>query len=314
MKRRHFNSVFFATIAGVTSGLNTACMGRKVISNPLDSELKLSLAQYSLHRTIRNGELDNLDFAMMAQRLGFSAVEYVSQFFQDKSKDGSYLKEMKSRAADNGIRSLLIMVDLEGHISDVDKLKRNKAIENHKKWIDAAAYLECHSIRINLFGNQGREEVAKAAVEGLNKLCDISEKANIDVLVENHGQYSSDGAWLADVMKRVDRKSCGTLPDFGNFCVRREGGELWGAPCVEEYDKYKGVEEMLPFAKAISAKSFEFDDEGNEIGIDFYKMMDLIIKSNYQGYIGVEYEGSKHSEIEGIQLTKELLERVQSSR
>lgn len=274
-------------------------------------DFKISLAQWSLHKALFAKEITGLDFPMVAKtKYDIGAVEYVSQFFQDKAKDTSFLNELKKRAEDQGVKSLLIMVDLEGHLASPNSKERNEAVENHHKWVDAAKFLGCHSIRVNLHGEGSEQEWKAASVDSLTKLTEYAAKSDLNVIVENHGQWSGKGSLLAEVMKTVNNKRCGTLPDFGNFCIRRRDGDLWESPCVETYDKYKGVKEMLPYAKGISAKSFDFDEQGNETTIDFRKMLQLAKASGFKGYIGVEYEGSRLSEDEGIKATKRLLEKV----
>lgn len=267
----------------------------------------ISLAQWSLHRALNDGKLDHLDFPSVAKNeFGISAIEYVNGFFADKAKDKDYLNEMNSRCDDLGVDQLLIMVDGEGDLALSDEKSRLQAVENHYKWVEAAEYLGCHSIRVNLFGDGSREEQKKAAVDSLGRLTEFAKDYEINVIVENHGGYSSDGQWLTDVMDQVDMVNCGTLPDFGNFCVRREEGDRWQSPCVEEYDAYRGVREMMPYAKGVSAKSYAFSN-GKETTIDYQKMLKIIHDAGYTGYIGVEYEGSGLTEYEGVRATKKLL-------
>ncbi len=282
-------------------------------TNPISNKrpFKISLAQWSLHQNFFDKKIDHLDFAKVArEEFGIDAVEYVNGFFKDKAKDTVYLQEMKKRAADNGVQSLLVMIDGEGDLGQKDAKKRKEATENHFKWVDAAQFLGCHSIRVNAFGDGTAEEVQKAAIESMHALASYAAKANINVTIENHGGYSSDGQWLTTVMKKVNLPNFGTLPDFGNFCLEREGGERWGAPCIKEYDKYKGVKELMPFAKAVSAKSYDFDEKGNETTIDYKQMLDIVQAGGYEGYIGVEYEGKRLSEYEGVKATKALLEKL----
>ena len=275
---------------------------------------KISLAQWSLNKAFFNGQLDNLDFAAKAKNdFGIDAIEYVNQFFADKANDLSYLNQMKQRAADNDVKSLLIMIDNEGFLGSLDDAERKEAVENHYKWVDAAKHLGCHSIRVNAFGVGSAEEVASAAVDGLGRLSEYAAKTDINVIVENHGSYSSNGAWLADVMKSVDMENCGTLPDFGNFCVKRDGEGMWGGNCVEEYDRYKGVMEMMPYARGVSAKSHDFDADGNEINTDYLRVLQIVKNAGYRGYIGIEYEGQKLSADEGIKATKALLMKAGSA-
>jgi len=272
---------------------------------------KISLAQWSLHKALFAGDLDNLDFAAYTKKeFDIHAVEYVSAFFKDKAKDMSYLGEMKKRASDNGVESVLIMVDDEGYLGDLDTAARNQSVDNHKKWVEAAQFLGCHSIRVNAFGRGSAEEVAAAAIDGLRSLSEFALDYDINILVENHGGYSSDGQWLANVIQSTGMANCGTLPDFGNFCIKRSDGSEWGGECLEEYDRYKGVAEMMPFAKGVSAKTYDFDADGNCIETDYERMLQIVKDAGYTGYIGIEYEGSNLSEMEGIQATKALLERV----
>ncbi|MFQ5445908.1 MAG: sugar phosphate isomerase/epimerase family protein [Saprospiraceae bacterium] len=276
---------------------------------------KISLAQWSLHRTIREKkELDNLDFAATARnKYGIDAVEYVNQFFADKAKDQAYLADMKQRAADNGVTNVLIMIDNEGGMAETGDKLRQQAIENHYKWVDAAHFLGCHSIRVNAFSsNPDPVAAASAAADGLSKLANYAKPAGINIIVENHGGFSSNGQWLSGVMELVGMDNVGTLPDFGNFCIRRDNkdGSPWEGDCVEEYDRYKGVAEMMPFAKGVSAKSHDFDENGNCVETDYVRMLKVVKEAGYTGRIGIEYEGDKLSEDEGIRRTKALLERV----
>jgi L-ribulose-5-phosphate 3-epimerase len=262
---------------------------------------KISLAQWSLHRTLRKKELDNLDFVKTARfDFGIGAVEYVNQFFMDKAKDRTYLGEMLKRARDNGIENRLIMCDGEGALGDPNEAKRLLAVENHYKWIEAAKYLGCKMIRVNAQSQGDYNEQMKLAADGLRRLTEFGAKAKIAVVVENHGGLSSNGQWLAGVMKMVNHRMCGTLPDFGNFRVSKD----------EEYDRYKGVAELMPFAKAVSAKSHDFNELGEETHTDYRKMMKIVLDAKYNGFVGIEYEGSNMSEQEGIRATKRLLERV----
>lgn len=288
---------------------------KPVAEKPKEKEMprfQISLAQWSLHKTLFDGKLDHLDFAKKAATsFGIYAVEYVNQFFKDKAEDSAYLQEMNTRAGDQGVKQLLIMIDGEGGLAEPDDAKRKEAVTNHHKWVHAAKTLGCHSIRVNAFGTSD-DPVAlhKAAVDGLGSLAAYAEPFNINVIVENHGGYSSNGSWLASVMTEINKPNCGTLPDFGNFCIKREGGAQWDAPCIEEYDRYKGVSEMMPFAKAVSAKSYDFDATGKETKVDYARMIEIVRSSDYTGYLGIEYEGTRLSEDEGILATKKLLESL----
>lgn len=257
---------------------------------------KISLAEYSLHRMIGSGKLDHLDFpAFMQKEFAIDAAEYWNRPFFEKAKDKDYLTDMKKRAADAGVKNLLIMIDGEGNLGDPDEKARLEAVEKHYKWVEAAKFLDCHSIRVNAASKGTFEEQMKLAADGLGRLSEFAGGMGLNVIVENHGGLSSNGMWLAGVMKMVDRPNCGTLPDFGNF---------------GDYDRYKGVTEIMPYAKDVSAKSHEFDAEGNETRTDYYKMMKIVVDSGYRGYVGIEWEGGKPDEVEGVKLTQRLLEKV----
>lgn len=286
-----------------------SCAEKKNPVIETDSLPKISLAQWSLHKALMDSTLTHLEFIKKAGELGFTGVEYVSSFFKDKVRDTVYLDEMSKLASAAGVQQLLIMIDGEGHLADPDDQKRGEAVMNHHKWVDAAVRLGCHSIRVNAHGDGDREEVMQAAIKGLSALSDYAAPKKINIIVENHGGYSSDGTWLSNVIQQVGKPNCGTLPDFGNFCLRRENNEMWSAPCIEWYDKYKGVSEMMPYAKAVSAKSYAFDEMGEETTIDYGRMLKIVRQAGYSGFIGVEYEGDALSEIDGIKTTKMLIEK-----
>jgi sugar phosphate isomerase/epimerase len=263
----------------------------------------ISLAQWSIHRAHFGGYLKPIDFPRVAsEQFGFKAVEYVNVFFPDQNPGDEYVKDLHTRCNDLGVQSLLIMCDGEGNIGDPDDVARTTAIENHYKWIDAAVELGCHSIRVNAQSAGTPDEQRKLAVDGLRRLTEHAEKQNINVIVENHGGLSSNGAWLSSVMVEVDHPRCGTLPDFGNFILD------WTTR--EEYDRYKGMTELMPFAKAVSAKSHDFDALGNETHTDYRKMLGIVLDAGYRGWIGVEYEGDNMGEFEGIIRTRDLLQRI----
>ncbi len=289
------------------------------------NQLKISLAEWSLHRTIfgegldktnwgvwqqalqsdpqsvLQGELDPLDFAVIARRVyDIDAVEYVNVFFLDRAKDHKYLAEMKTRADGEGVKSLLIMCDHEGMLGDPSTNQRHVAVENHFKWAEAASYLGCHSIRVNAGSEGGYDEQMKLAADGLWELAEYTEKLNINVLVENHGGLSSNGKWLHGVMQLADHPRLGTLPDFGNFQINSD----------TTYDRYQGVEELMPYAGGVSAKSLGFDADGNESTMDYNRLLGLVFDAGYSGYIGIEYEGNSLDEHAGILATKKLLENT----
>ncbi len=302
---------FLQQVGGIAAGATVLpLLGNDLLASEFKKPFfEISLAQWSLHKELFAKKIDNLDFPARAKNdFGISVVEYVNQFFKDKAQDTAYLNQLLQRCKDNGVKNHLIMCDGEGNLGEADQAKRIKAVENHYKWVDAAKYLGCKTIRVNAGGEGTREEVAKNAADGLSRLGDYGKKVGINVIVENHGSYSSDGKWLSGVMKQVNMKNVGTLPDLGNFCIKRGKDG-----CVESYDRYIGTAELMPYAKGVSAKTYDFDEKGNCIETDYDKMMQIIKSAKFKGYIGIEYEGSKLSEEEGIKKTKALLERFLKS-
>ena len=267
----------FLTQTGLAAGALTAGAAWAKDAAPL----QISLAQWTINRELRSGKIDNLDFAKVAAEHGIHAVEYVNQFFMDKAKDAKYLGEMKKRAADQGVKSLLIMCDREGNIGDPDAAKRKQTVDNHRKWLDAAKFLGCHSIRVNAGSSGTWDEQVKLAADGLSRLTAIGAKMGLNVIVENHGGLSSNADWLEEVIKKVGHKRCGTLPDFGNFRIKPG----------ESYDSYRGMQKLLPFAKGVSVKDRVWDDKGKQSALDYDRMLKLVHASGFRGYCGIEFGG-----------------------
>jgi sugar phosphate isomerase/epimerase len=295
----HTRRQFIQTTA--TAGLAAGVLPVVSSCSAQEPLYSISLAQWSLNRRIFSGELDPLDFpAFTKNTFGIGAVEYVNQFFMDKAEDQQWLSDLRMRCDDNDVRSLLIMCDREGNLGDPDDAARTTAVENHYKWVEAAAYLGCHSVRVNAGSAGTWEEQRELASDGLRRLSEFAADFGLNVIVENHGGLSSNGQWLAEVITAVELDNCGTLPDFGNFRIGPG----------EEYDKYRGVAELMPFAKGVSAKSYGFDANGDETTIDFRRMLGIVLDAGYRGYVGVEWEGMTPGDVEGIRLTQSLLERV----
>lgn len=278
--------------------------------------LEISLAEWSLHRALEAGKLDHLDFPAKAKRdFNISVVEYVNGFFggrkmnfKEAGKNQAYLSELLMRSKSEGVINHLIMVDNEGPLALPNDKERLEAVENHKKWIDAAKFLGCKTVRVNLHGNGALDAKKTASIDSLRRLGEFAKPMDINVVVENHGNESSNGAWVADVMRQVAMPNVGTLPDFGNFCMSHPWGETQ-SDCKDMYDRYKGVQELLPFAKGVSAKSYDFNATGEQPKMDYKRLLEIVKASGFTGYIGIEFEGNTQPEEEGIRKTKLLLEK-----
>jgi L-ribulose-5-phosphate 3-epimerase len=298
LNRRHLLQTLAATSAATTLPAAFAQLARAQ-AQPL---FEFSLAQWSLNRMFFGGDINALDFpAFTRNEFGIAAVEYVNQFFMDKAEDSTWLAQLKQRCDDNDVTSVLIMCDREGNLGDPDAAARSTAIENHYKWANAAQFLGCHSIRVNAQSSGTWEEQQQLAADGLRRLCEYAATLGLNVIVENHGGLSSNGKWLSAVIRDVGLPNCGTLPDFGNFRITAD----------EHYDNYLGVQELMPFAKGVSAKSYGFDAQGNESSMDYRRLLRIVLDAGYRGFVGVEWEGREpESQVEGVKLTKALLERI----
>lgn len=284
-------------------------LGRKEANDP-----KISLAQWSLHRSLQKGDIQAEDFAQIAKNdYNISAIEYVNQFYVEQATNQKFWGQMKARADDLGVKSLLIMVDDEGELGNTSEPLRKNAVKNHYKWIHAAKILGCHSIRVNAFGQGSKDVLYDPLVDGLGELAAYGAQQQINILIENHGMHTSDGAYMTGIIKEVDNPYLGTLPDFGNWCLNAEWGSTKNNQCTQIYPHEKGVADFLPFAKGVSAKSYNFDKDGNETYLDYPKLLGLVKAANFDGFIGIEYEGDQLSEAEGIKATKKHIEQVWKS-
>lgn len=323
-RKKFLKSLGAVTLGGVTAaGLPLSSIAKKrKMSHHLFFDI--SLAQWSLNRSyygparelgweefgrllredpsqLYQGDIDPLYFAQHArQRYDIGAIEYVNQFYFDKAEDEQYLNELKNVADNEGVESVLIMCDAEGNLGDPDESARQQAVENHYKWVNMASFLGCHAIRVNAASQGTYEEQMERAADGLRSLTEYANDEGISVVVENHGGLSSNADWLLGTIEMVDHPNCGTLPDFGNFRISED----------EMYDYYEGTEKLMEHAKGVSAKTYDFDEDGNETTLDVERLMRIVKDAGYTGHVGIEYEGNRLSEDEGIKATKALLERV----
>jgi sugar phosphate isomerase/epimerase len=308
MKRRAFLTHSLLTSAVLVSD--------KLLADNKNNNLKISLAEWSLHRALQEGKIDHLDFPGIARdQYGIDTVEYVNGFFGGKSgnfkeagKDTKYLAELLKRSNNAGVNNHLIMVDEEGYLALPSDKERLTAVDNHKKWIEAAKFLGCSTVRVNLHGDGPSNDKKAASIDSLSRLSEFAKPLNVNVVVENHGSDSSKGEWLVDVMKGVDKPNVGLLPDFGNFCISHPWGSTQEA-CESAYDRYKGVQQMLPYAKGVSAKTYDFNDKGEQPLMDYGKLLGIVKASGFKGYIGVEFEGNNQSEDSGIRSTIALIRK-----
>lgn len=283
-----------STAAGIAVIAGSSATSPRLFANDSsEPAFKISLAQWTIVKELRKGSIDNLDFAKVAHEHGIQGIEYVNQFFMDKAKDQKYLTQMKQRASDLGVTSVLIMCDHEGNLGDPNATKRAATVDNHRKWIDAAKFLGCHAIRVNARSEGAWKEQVKLAADGLAKLTEFGAEQDISVIVENHGGLSSNADWLAEVITLVDQPHCGTLPDTGNFRVK-DG---------ESYDSYRGVKKLMKWAKGVSVKDLAWDDKDNQSPLDFERMMRIVVEAGFHGYCGIEFGGYS-----GLVQSRQLLE------
>lgn len=293
--------------------MTCSSFGFPVSQNP---DIRISLAEWSFHRALESGKMDHLDFPSRAKNeFGISAVEYVNGFFggakmnfREAAKNRAYLNEMIKRSQDTGVVNHLLMCDDEGPLSSTSEKERLEAVDNHKKWIEAAKILGCATVRVNLHGEGSADDRKKASVDALSRLGEFAKPFQLNVVVENHGSVTSNAGWLTDVMKQVGRDNVGTLPDFGNFCISHPWGTIQEG-CTDMYDIYKGIQQLLPYAKGVSAKTYDFDGNGEQPLMNYKRLLDLVKASGFKGYIGIEYEGINQPEDEGVRNTQKLLKK-----
>lgn len=307
--RREFLKTTGLAAAAIGLGLPNFALAKR----PADELFKISLAEWSLNRPLFAGRMDHLDFAKLAKKANIDAVEYVNQFFMDKAQDMAYLKEMKTRADGEGVTSVLIMCDGEGMLGAATSEGRKQTVENHKKWVEAAKFLGCHSIRVNSYTavpysteKDAEQEAINVCSSGLRQLCEFADDFDINVIIENHGGFSSNGKWLAEMIRQTAHKRAGTLPDFGNFVMNREGEKTFS------YDSYRGVDELMPAAKGVSLKPMVWDDRGNETQLDYTRMMKIVLSHGFNGYVGIEHgaDGREWESIEEIRVNLDTVRRT----
>lgn len=260
----------------------------------------ISLAQWSLNGAFWSGTRDRLRFAEIAKRdFGIRNVEYVNQFYQEGFSP-TVTAELKRVADGEGVRNVLIMCDHCGRLGDPDPSLQAAAVSAHEPWLEAAATLGCHAIRVNAFSEASETYGTQLdrTANGLRQVCERGETYGLNVIVEPHGGLSSNGAWLAALMDLVSHPRVGTLPDFGNFGDARQG---WS------YDRYQGTAQAMPYAKGVSAKTFGFDATGEENTMDFRRLLRIVRDAGFHGFIGAEWEGKAIDEPTGIRLTRDLL-------
>ena len=301
---------FVKVSGGAAAAAGLSAMGMPAVGSAADPLYKISLAEWSINKPLFGGQMQHLDFAKIAKSVGIDAIEYVNQFFKDKAKDTAFLKEMNTRAKGEGVTQVLIMCDGEGNLGDSDAAKRQTAVENHHKWVEAAKFLGCHTIRVNGYSDTTKtpEEQQKLVADGLHRLSEFADKAGINVVIENHGGLSSNAKWLVQTIRMANHKRAGTLPDFGNF---RLAGPTKDKPDakVESYDSYVGVAEMMPLARGVSVKPRVWDANGKDADIDLLKMMRIVVDAGYRGHCGIEY-GPEGKELEGVKDLRVQLEKV----
>ena len=326
--RRKFIKNIFKSSAAIS--LSSPLLNNDLFANYVSNKLKISLQCFSFASEFYKGNFNLSNFSkIVRETYNLDGAEFWSIPFMGKEKNSNFLNELRQKSNDYGVKNTIILVDLldmqtmkQGNsLASIDKKERNQAIEDHKPWIDAAKSIGCDSIRINLWSDASMQEVMKVSIESISKLLEYASDKNISIVIENHGGHTGDAKWLVNLIKKINNKKLGTLPDFGtlNFCVKRDLNLDFTAKCLSQYDKYLGVKELLPYAKGISAKSTQFDLKGNETDTNFKKMVRLIKKSNFEGYISIEYEGAIRDTFsqqnnhlpthDGILATKKLLEK-----
>ncbi len=285
ISRRNF--IEKSLVAGAAAAITPSVIGSELFgSTPRLIKDDISLAQWALVDEVKSGKWKTLDFAKIARNdFGLNGIEFVNTLFEVTTE--GYLKKLRKNADDNGVTMVLIMVDDEGDGCGATKEERNQFAINHRKWIDAAAYLGCKSIRTNCRGpeNADKAEALKWAAESYNMLLEYAVPAKISVLIENHGGVSNDADWMVSLMKEVDNLYFGTYPD-------------WRRP-ADNFDNVDYLKKMLPFAGGMSYRNQPTEELTA-------KMIKLAKDSGYRGWYGIESSGREEIK-KGIELLKKYL-------
>ena len=260
------------------------------------NRFQIGIQEYTFHRWIKSGKLTHLDYPGLVKReLGITHIEYWNRPFNGKHTDKAFVGELVKCTTGEGMKNVLILVDAKNQLDAKDAAQRDRAVDEHKGWIDCAAQLGCDAIRVNCRSGGDKQENLKNAGLGLGALCDYAKDTPVKVVIEPHGGHSQDPDWLLAAMKEIDRPNAGLLPDFNNF---------------GKYDRYDGVTKSLPFAPAVCAKALKFDEQGNEVNTDYFRMLKIVYESDYSGVISIEFEGHGIDPVEGSRQTKTLIERA----
>lgn len=256
----------------------------------------VSLSQRSLRGEFAASRLDPLDFPKVARSLGIAAVEYEGQFYRKKVANRKYLAELSRRAAGEGVTSVLLLVDEDGALGSREEKARRRVVDRHEKWLEAAALLGCKAVRV-VARTEGTEDDAVAWLsDGLRRLCVLAQPLGIDVLVENQDGFSANGSWLVELLNAVSHPRCGSRASFGSATLGNE--------------RLRQLRELMPSARSVCAKSYDFDDRGEELSINYAQMLKIVMDAGYRGHVAIEYEGTRLSEQAGLARAKQLLGRV----
>ncbi len=232
-----------------------------------------------------------LDFAGFARKeYGLTHLELIQMSFP--STEASYLKKLRSavEAAEAVIENVPIDV---GDICELAPERRAEHVRNIKSWMDVAAAIGSRAVRVNTGPSREGSDALALAVESCKRLAEHADKLGLNVLIENHGGISSDPQLLKQLIESVSTERMGACPDFGGF---------------DEAIRYDGLQKIMPLAKLVHAKSYAFDEHGEETAIDYARCMQIVKNSGFSGVLSIEYEGDGNAS-EGIKKTKELILR-----
>lgn len=324
MKRREFvTGLGLAGAAAVTGNLPSA------ETAPIKPQpFTIGLSQWAFHRAIfgdardhyrtfiKNlhsdpdsvlaGEMDPRDIVWRARELDVGVVDLVNILWFGHGEDKPWLNDFKTRARDANVTFGVLMCDQLARSGAADAKERRQSVEDHTRWMETAAELGCPFLRINPYGEGTYLEQCQRSAETLHALAERSADYGLEVIVENHGHPGSNGAWLAMLIEMANHSRVGTYTDLDNFFM---GG--WDLNPERRYDRHQGLLDLAPYTKAISAKTHDFDPDGEETTIDYHACLKILIDSGFSGLVSAEFEGNRVDETEGSKLTVELLKREQ---
>lgn len=286
---------------------------RAILGSSMEDYATFTKLLHSKPERVLQGHLDSRDILNIANSLGIKKVDLVNVLFFGHAMDKPWLNEFIAKAKSFNTSFQVLMCDQAGNLGASSQLARKQSINAHIVWLETAVYLGCKQLRVNAIGDGSYLSQLRQCADSLSKLGAIAESMGIELLVENHGYASNNGAWLAMLIEETNHDNVKVFADFDNFFM---GG--WDLSPERRYDRIQGLLDLAPFTAGVSAKSHDFGALGDETTIDFRKCIAIFEENGFDGLYSAEYEGDRISELEGaistVRLTSSILDSIDASK